>query len=66
MSIKLDKWTAKQIELMEEGGNMKLKAFFDKYDLNPVEINVKYKTKAADYYRRKLDAESSQEVFEEE
>ena len=66
-SITLDMWTEKQLKLIEEGGNQKLKAFFQTYDLNEVyDIKVKYNTKAADYYRRMNNAKALMLPFTEE
>ena len=66
-SITLDMWTEKQLKLIEEGGNAKLKAFFQTYDLNEVyDIKVKYNTKAADYYRRMNNAKALMLPFTEE
>eukprot|EP00352_Strombidinopsis_acuminata_P000713 CAMPEP_0176345248 /NCGR_PEP_ID=MMETSP0126-20121128/5310_1 /TAXON_ID=141414 ORGANISM="Strombidinopsis acuminatum, Strain SPMC142" /NCGR_SAMPLE_ID=MMETSP0126 /ASSEMBLY_ACC=CAM_ASM_000229 /LENGTH=37 /DNA_ID= /DNA_START= /DNA_END= /DNA_ORIENTATION= len=36
---------------MHLGGNERLAKFFSNYDLQEETIEVKYKTKAADYYR---------------
>jgi len=33
-SLSMDTWSEKQLRLMALGGNKKLKAFFDNYDLN--------------------------------
>jgi len=66
-SITLDMWTEKQLKLIEEGGNAKLKAFFQTYELNDVyDIKVKYNTKAADYYRRMNNAKALMLPFTEE
>ena len=66
-SITLDMWTEKQLKLIEEGGNAKLKAFFQTYDLNEVyDVKVKYNTKAADYYRRMNNAKALMLPFTEE
>ena len=46
-STKLDKWTERQLALMEHGGNDKLHAFFDKYDLSTSDLQSKYQSKAA-------------------
>ena len=66
-SITLDMWTEKQLKLIEEGGNAKLKAFFQTYELNDVyDIKVKYNTKAPDYYRRMNNAKALMLPFTEE
>ena len=36
---------------MAIGGNKKLKDFFQNYDLNEESIQVRYNTRASDYYR---------------
>ena len=66
-SITLDMWTEKQLKLIEEGGNAKLREFFSKYDLDQIyDIKVKYNTKAADYYRRMNNAKALMLPFTEE
>ena len=66
-SITLDMWTEKQLKLIEEGGNAKLKAFFQTYELNDVyDIKIKYNTKAADFYRRMNNAKAMMLPFTEE
>ena len=66
-SITLDMWTEKQLKLIEEGGNAKLKAFFQTYDLNEIyDVKIKYNTKAADYYRRMNNAKALMLLFTEE
>ena len=47
------------------GGNGKLKEFFDRYDLNEEGQNVKYSTVAAHYYKRWILAETKNEAFDE-
>ena len=60
-------WTEKQLKLIEEGGNAKLREFFQKYDLDQIyDIKVKYNTKAADYYRRMNNAKALMLPFTEE
>lgn len=46
---------------MEQGGNDKLHAFLDKYDLNTADLQTKYQSKAAQYYRKRLAAIASQQ-----
>ena len=41
---------------MENGGNIKFKEFLERYDLNTEDIKVKYVTKSAQYYRKRLAA----------
>ena len=65
-SLNLDMWTEKHLKLMEEGGNQKLKTFLQTYDLDEVQdIGIKYKSKAADYYRRMLEANATLKPFTE-
>ena len=55
------------MKLIEEGGNAKLKAFFQTYDLNEIyDVKIKYNTKAADYYRRMNNAKALMLPFTEE
>jgi hypothetical protein len=54
-SIKLDTWTKAQIIFLKSGGNSKLKAYFEKYNIqdnSPIEF--KFKTKASQHYRQML------------
>jgi len=53
-SLNMDAWDDKRIAFMQNGGNRKFKAFMASYDLETVLALVKYKTKAADYYRRRV------------
>lgn len=53
-SLTMDAWNEKQIGFMQSGGNSKFKAFMATYDLETVPPTVKYKTKAADHYRRRV------------
>lgn len=57
-SINLDTWQERQLKLMQLGGNLALKEFFSSYELNDKEISIKYKTKAAEYYRQMLKVRS--------
>jgi hypothetical protein len=58
-SVKLDMWTEKQIALMDKGGNDALNTFFVRYNLNTEAINMKYMSRAALQYRKKLVAEAA-------
>ena len=52
---------------MEEGGNSKFKEFLSSFGLDQTkDIKIKYKTKAADFYRRILEAEVSNKEFNED
>ena len=49
---------------MEEGGNTNFRVFLEKFDLYEIDdIKIKYKTKAAAYYRRMLEAKVNQQNF---
>ena len=55
-SCDLDEWSAEQLQIMKIGGNANAKAFFKKHGVNDqqMESEKKYKTKAAQEYRRHL------------
>ena len=48
---------------MDEGGNSKLNAFFDEYNISDLDIKTKYNTVAASYYRRMLEAKATGQEF---
>ena len=50
----MDTWSNDQLKLMALGGNKKLRAYFQNYDLNDESIEQKYLTRAAEYYRIQL------------
>eukprot|EP01016_Furgasonia_blochmanni_P030681 TRINITY_DN3184_c0_g1_i3.p1 TRINITY_DN3184_c0_g1~~TRINITY_DN3184_c0_g1_i3.p1 ORF type:complete len:235 (+),score=89.59 TRINITY_DN3184_c0_g1_i3:320-1024(+) len=53
----MDSWSDKQLQLMTNGGNAKLKSFFEQYNIpKDAPMDFKYKTKAAIYYREMLKA----------
>ncbi len=58
-SITLDMWTERQINFMKQGGNLLLKEYFEKYDLEKEDPKVKYATKAAQFHRKRLAALAS-------
>jgi ADP-ribosylation factor GTPase-activating protein 1 len=41
-SINLDMWTERQLKLLEAGGNDKLYEYLKKYNLEDVDISLKY------------------------
>jgi hypothetical protein len=41
---------------MDKGGNYELLQWFQMFDLNSESIEVKYQSRAADFYRQKLTA----------
>ena len=53
-SILMDAWDIKEFSMMKEGGNTKFKAFMEECKLTQELPNVKYKTKAAAYYRKRV------------
>merc|ERR1712048_5215 len=57
-SITMDEWSDKQLSLMKRGGNRRMQEFLDKYGVPHLPHIQKYKTKAARFYRKLLDAES--------
>lgn len=55
-SINLDMWTERQLKLLEAGGNDKLYEYLKKYNLEDVDISLKYQTRAMQFYRRRNEA----------
>lgn len=55
-SITMDSWSQKQLKCMQLGGNEGLSEFLASYDLMSEPMDVRYQTKAAEYYRKKLRA----------
>lgn len=55
-SLAMDSWTDQQMGMMREGGNAKFKAFMETYDLNQQQPAMKYKTVAAEYYRKSVNS----------
>jgi hypothetical protein len=53
-SLTLDSWTEKQLKMMSLGGNKAMRDYLKGYDLGEESVAVKYKSKAAEYYRRKV------------
>ena len=54
-SLQIDSWTDKQILYLSQGGNLKLQKFWEEYSIDPRDpVEKKYKSKAADYYRKYL------------
>jgi hypothetical protein len=50
----MDAWNEKQLKMMSIGGNKSLLSFFKNFDLNEDPLQTKYKTKAAEFYRKKV------------
>jgi hypothetical protein len=53
-SLTLDSWSERQLKLMTLGGNKALREYLKGYDLGEESVAVKYKSKAAEYYRNKV------------
>ena len=57
-SLQVDSWTEKQVKYLSLGGNKKLKDFLSEYKIEPSSsVELKYKSKAAEYYRCSLKNE---------
>ena len=57
-SLQIDSWTDKQILYLSKGGNNKFKNLLAEYNIDPESPpEIKYKSKAADYYRKYLKNE---------
>eukprot|EP00347_Sterkiella_histriomuscorum_P020751 403336610 len=65
-SLNLDSWSEKQLKMMTLGGNKSLFEFFQSYDLNEESMQMKYKTKAAEFYRSKLRCQAEGVPFYDE
>ena len=64
-SVNLDMWTERQLKLLETGGNAKLSEYLTKYNLQGTDIQVKYYTKAMQFYRRRNEAIALGKVFDD-
>lgn len=54
-SLQIDQWTEKQILYLNKGGNIKFKENLKEYNIpETASFDLKYKTKASEYYRQKL------------
>lgn len=58
-------WTERQLKLLSAGGNAKLIDYLTKYNLQSVEIPLKYQTKAMQFYRRRNEAVALGKSFED-
>lgn len=63
-SVALDTWTPDQVRRFAMGGNARFREYLAKYDLLNFEQAAKYKTRAAEIYRRNLDHEMAGEPLE--
>ena len=64
-SLQVDSWTEKQVKYLSLGGNKKLKDFLAEYKIEPSSSSeLKYKSKAAEYYRCLLKNEV-EKVFDD-
>ena len=62
-SLQIDSWTDKQIIFLSKGGNDKFKKNLSEFNIAPnTQIDLKYKTKAADYYRKILKREVEKSI----
>ena len=62
-SLQIDSWDDKQIMYLKKGGNYTYQEMLIEYNLcNLNTIELKYKTKAADFYRKKLYQEVEKEM----
>jgi len=53
------------MKMLELGGNARLSAFFDHFDLNSEDIKIKFNTCASHHYRKALSAEVDNEEMTE-
>ncbi len=62
-SLQIDSWTENQLLFLKKGGNNKFKKNFEEFNIfiNSSSVDIKYKSKAADYYRRYLKNEVDRE-----
>ena len=50
-SVSMDSWSDKQLKCMSMGGNKNMHDYFQEYDLNSESSDVRYHTRAAEFYR---------------
>ena len=64
-SLQVDSWTEKQVKYLSQGGNDRFKNFLSEYKIEPSSsIELKYKSKATEYYRNLLRNEV-EKIFDE-
>ena len=62
-SLQIDSWTEKQLLFLSKGGNNKFQTFLSEYKIVPSSCNeLKYKSKAAKYYRQMLNIEVEKSI----
>jgi ADP-ribosylation factor GTPase-activating protein 1 len=58
-SVTMDSWSDLQLSMMKQGGNKKLREFFEYYKMpKDAPVDFKYKTKAGFFYRELLKAQA--------
>ena len=61
-SLQIDSWTEKQLLYLTKGGNKNFKDNLSEFNIaETAELDIKYKSKAADYYRKYLKNEVDRE-----
>ena len=62
-SLQIDTWSEKQLLYLTKGGNDNFKKHLKEFNIDPASasIDIKYRSKAADYYRRFLKNEVDRE-----
>ena len=63
-SLQIDSWVDNQLLFLTKGGNNKFKKNLEDFniDVSSASLDIKYKSKAADYYRRFLKNEVDRET----
>jgi len=62
-SLTIDSWDDKQIEILQKGGNKRLRLFLEEYKVSiNATLDFKYMIRATDYYRKLLKFEVSNNV----
>lgn len=65
-SIRMDTWNDFQLAIMKQGGNQKFTEFLSIYSLDSQEPSEKYRSVAAEHYRKSLRAKVLNEPFDEQ
>lgn len=52
----MDAISDKQYKFLQAGGNKRFREYMEKYELNSQPSKIKYRTKAAEYYRIMVNA----------